>query len=54
MVKTKSPTSEGRWEGPELINGGAAHPFRLVFWGESNCPVTLSNLGKPSNRCKRK
>ena len=42
-VKTKSPTSEERWEGPGLINGGAAHPFRLTFWGEGNDPVTLGN-----------
>ena len=40
--KTKSPTLEERWEGPGLINGGAAHPFRLAFWGEGNGPVTLS------------
>jgi len=40
-VKTKSPTSEERWEGPGLINGGAAHLFRLGFWGEGNDPVTL-------------
>ena len=37
--KTKSPTSDERWEGPGLINGGAAHPIRLVFWGEGNSPV---------------
>jgi len=24
-----------------LINSGAAHPIRLVFWGEGNGPVTL-------------
>jgi len=29
------------WEGPELINGGTAHPFRLAFWGEGNGPVTF-------------
>jgi len=38
--KTKSPTSEARWESLGLINGGAAHPIRLAFWGEGNCPVT--------------
>ena len=38
--KTKSPTSKERWEGPGLINGGAAHPIRLAFWGEGNGPVT--------------
>jgi len=38
--KTKSPTLEERWEGPGLINGGAAHPIRLAFWGEGNGPVT--------------
>jgi len=42
-VKTKSSTSEERWEGPELINGGAVHPFRLAFWGEGNSLVTNSN-----------
>ena len=26
-----------------LINGGAAHPIRLVFWEEGNGPVTFSN-----------
>ena len=36
----KSPTSEKRWEGPRLLNGGAAHSFRLAFWRESNDPVT--------------
>jgi len=40
-VKTKSPTSDERWEGPELINGRTAHSIRLVFWGEGNGPVTL-------------
>ena len=39
-VKTKSPILKERWEGPGLINGGAAHPFRLAFWGEGNGPVT--------------
>jgi len=38
--KTKSPTSDERWEGPGLINGVAAHPIRLTLWGESNGPVT--------------
>jgi len=31
-VKTKRPTLEERWEGPGLINGDTAHPFRLTFW----------------------
>jgi len=39
-VKTKSPTFEERWEGPELINSDAAHLFRLTFWGKGNGPVT--------------
>jgi len=39
-VKPKSPTSEERWEDRRLINGGTAHPFRLIFWGEGNGPVT--------------
>ena len=26
--------------GPGLINGGAAHPFKLAFGGEGNGPVT--------------
>ena len=39
-VKTKSHTSNERWEGPGLINSGAAHPIRQVFWGEGNGPVT--------------
>jgi len=39
-VKTKTPTSEKRWKGPGLINGGAPYPFRLTFWGERNGPVT--------------
>jgi len=46
-VKTKSPTSEERWEGPELINGGTAHPFRLGFWGEGNGPVTSGIRANP-------
>jgi len=37
-VKTKSPTSEERWEGPGFINVGAAYPLRLAFWGEGNVP----------------
>ena len=39
-VKTKSPASDERWEGSELINGDAAHPIRLVFLGESNGAMT--------------
>jgi len=42
QVKTKSPTSEERWGVLGLINGGAAHPFKLAFGGEGNGPVTLS------------
>ena len=42
--KTKSLTSDERWEGLGLINGGAAHSIRLVFWGESNGPVTHRNI----------
>ena len=38
--KTKSPTSDERWEGPGLIKSSAAHSIRLVFWGEGNGPVT--------------
>ena len=43
-VKTKSSTSEERWESPELINGGAAHPFRLTFWEEGSGPVTHGTM----------
>ena len=39
--KTKSPSSDERWEGLGLINGGAAHLIRLLFWGGGNGPVTL-------------
>jgi len=39
-VKTKSATSEERWEGLGLINGGAVHPFRLAFWGEASLQAT--------------
>jgi len=54
-VKTKSPTSEERWEGPGLINGGAAHPFRLTFWGEGNCRVTSGIRANPDpTRCLAK
>ena len=42
QVKTKSPTSEERWGVMGLINGGAAHPFKLAFGGEGNGPVTYS------------
>ena len=31
--------------GPGLINGGAAHPFKLTFEGEDNGPVTLGRGG---------
>ena len=44
-VKTKSPTSEERWEGPGLMNGGAAHSIILVFWREGNGLAT-SGVGK--------
>ena len=40
--KTKSLISDERWEDPGLIKDGAAHPFRLTFWGEGNGPVTQS------------
>ena len=40
QVKTKSPTSEERWGVLGLINGGVAHPFKLAFREEGNCPVT--------------
>jgi len=43
-VKTKSSTSDERWEDPRLINGGTAHSIRLVFWGEGNGLVTLGGL----------
>ena len=44
QVKTKkSPTSEERWGFLGLINGGAAHPFKLAFGGEGNGPVTQSS-----------
>ena len=46
-VKTKSLTSNERYEHPGLINGGVAHFIRLVFWGESNGHVTL---GTPQMR----
>jgi len=39
-VKTKSLISDERGKGPRLINGGAAHPIKLVFWGEGNGHVT--------------
>jgi len=45
--KTKSLTSDERWEGPGLINGGAAHPIRLGFWGEGNGPVTSGIRANP-------
>ena len=41
-VKTKKPTLDEIWEGPGLINGGTTHFIRLVFWGDSNGPVTSS------------
>ena len=37
-IKTRSPTSEERWEGLGLINGGAAHPMKLVFWERVMAP----------------
>ena len=46
-VKTKSPTSEKKWKGPKLIKGGAAHLFRLTFWGEGNGPVTSGIRASP-------
>ena len=45
--KTKSPTSEERWEGSKLINGGAAHPIRPGFWEEGNGPVTSGIRANP-------
>jgi len=48
-VNTKSLTSEERWEGHGLINGGAAHPFRLTFWGEGNGPVTSGIRANPDS-----
>ena len=39
-VKTKSPTSDERWEGSGLLSGGAAHLIRPAFWGEGNGPMT--------------
>jgi len=50
MDKTKSLTSEERWEGSKLINGGAAHPIRLAFCGEGNGPVTLGTASKSSSQ----
>ena len=45
-VKTKkSPTSDERWGFLGLINGGAAHPFKLAFGGEGNGPVTPGGCG---------
>jgi len=52
-VKTKSPTSEERWEDPGLINGGAAHPFRLTFWGEGNGPVTFGITASVKLPCRQ-
>ena len=40
-LRQKASHSDERWEGPGLINGGVAHPIRVVFWGEGNGPVTL-------------
>ena len=40
QVMTKSLTSEERWGVLGLINGGATHPFKLVFGGEDNSLVT--------------
>ena len=42
MIKTKSPTSDKRLEGPGPIRGGTAHPIRLVFWEEGNDPLRKS------------
>jgi len=43
--KTKSPRRmiDRRVLGSEtgFINGGAAHPIKLVFWEEGNGPVTM-------------
>jgi len=36
-----------RWESFGLINGGAAHPIRLLFWGEDNGPVTSGIRANP-------
>jgi len=47
-VKTKSPTSDKRWEGPGLISGGAARPIRLISWGEGNGPVTGGIRANPN------
>jgi len=48
QVKTKkSPTSEERWGFLGLINGGAAHPFKLAFGGEGNGPVTSDIRANP-------
>jgi len=40
QVKTKTSHIGGEVGGPGLINGGAAHPFKLAFGGEGNGPVT--------------
>ena len=50
-VKTKSPTSEEEWEVLRLINGGAAHPFKLAFGGEGNGPVTHSPTTQYHQHC---
>jgi len=51
-VKTKSLTSDERWEGLGLINGGIAHSIRLVFWREGNGPVICSIRDKLSDQKK--
>jgi len=38
QVKTKSPTSEEKWGVLGLVNGGAAHPFKLAFGGRVMAP----------------
>jgi len=46
-LRQKKPTSDERWKGPGLINGGTTHPIRLVFWGEGNGPVTSGIRANP-------